>query len=138
MSRSWNHVELLGNLIHDPELRKTTKGTSVCAFRIATNRRWQDGQGKIQEDTAYHQILAWGTLAEQCANLLKKGSSVFVSGRISYREYTKDDEKRQVTEIVIENMILLDKKTTSTPAVDSPTHTAPAQTTEEVSDEIPF
>lgn len=139
MSRSWNHIELIGNLTHDPELRKTTKGTSVCGFRMATNRRWQDAQGAIQEETAYHRIIAWSTLGEQCAQLLKKGSHVFVSGRLSYREYTKDDEKRMVTEIVIDDMIMLDKRNTpATPDAALPHHTAPEPAPEDVEEEFPF
>jgi single-strand DNA-binding protein len=118
----------MGNLTHDPELRKTTKGTSVCGFRLATNRRWQDTQGTLQEDTAYHRIIAWGHLGEHCAKLLKKGSPVFVSGRLNYREYDKDDEKRTVAEIVIDEMIVLDKRATPSP-------TPPADA---LADEIPF
>src|SRR5690242_4656805 len=98
MTRNWNHIQLIGNLTHDPELRTTAKGTPICGFRMATNRRFKDAQGTTQEDTAYHRIIAWGVLGDQCATLLKKGSPVFVAGRLSYREYTKDDEKREVAE----------------------------------------
>lgn len=106
-SRSWNHVELLGNLTRDPELRYTPSGTAVCTFGLATNRTYvSDGERK--EDVDFHQIVAWAKLAELCNQLLKKGSKVFVSGRLQYREWdTPEGQKRRVAEIVIEDMITL-------------------------------
>ncbi len=112
MARSYNRIELIGNLTHDPELRKTPKGTSVCSFRLATDRTWRDEQGERQEESAFHRIVAWKTLAEQCAKYLRKGRKVFVAGRLAYRTYKNkiDGTEYPLAEIVIEDMLLLDDK----------------------------
>lgn len=106
-SRSWNKIELLGNLASDPELRYTSQGTAVCTFTVATNRTFvSDGEKKEEAD--FHRIVAWGKLAELCQQLLKKGVRVFVAGRLQNREWEGNDgQKRRTTEIVIEDMILL-------------------------------
>ncbi len=110
MARTYNRIELIGNLTHDPELRQTSKGTAVCSFRVATDRSWKDETGKRQEESAYHRIVAWKTLAEQCAKYLRKGRKVFVAGRLSYRTYNNkvDGTEYPVAEIVIDDMLLLD------------------------------
>jgi single-strand DNA-binding protein len=108
-SRSLNLVQLIGNLTRDPELRYTPNGTAVCTIGIATNRTWttQDG-GEKQEDTQYHRIVTWSKLAEICGKLLKKGSKVYVQGRLQTRKWqTKDGAERETTEIVADNVILL-------------------------------
>lgn len=112
MARSYNRIELIGNLTHDPELRMTPKGTSVCSFRLATDRTWKDENGDRQEESAYHRIIAWKTLAEQCAKFLRKGRKVFVVGRLAYRTYKNkvDGTEYPVAEIVIDEMLLLDDK----------------------------
>ncbi|MGZ6392256.1 MAG: single-stranded DNA-binding protein [Ktedonobacterales bacterium] len=112
MARSYNRIELIGNLTHDPELRKTPKGTSVCSFRLATDRTWRDEHGERQEESAFHRIVAWKTLAEQCAKYLRKGRKVFVAGRLAYRTYKNkvDGTEYPLAEIVIEDMLLLDDK----------------------------
>lgn len=106
-SRSWNKIELLGNLASDPELRYTSQGTAVCTFTVATNRTFvSDGEKKEEAD--FHRIVAWGKLAELCQQLLKKGVRVFVAGRLQNRDWEGNDgQKRRTTEIVIEDMILL-------------------------------
>lgn len=109
-SRSWNRVELIGNLTRDPELRYTPNGAAVCTFGIATNRTYlQDGERK--EEVDFHKLVAWNKLAELCNQLLKKGNRAFVSGRLQTRSWEgQDGQSRQVTEIVIEDMILLTPK----------------------------
>lgn len=109
-SRSLNKVLLIGNLTRDPELRFTPQGTAVCTFGLATNRSWTTGEGgEKNEQTEFHRVVAWSKLAEICGQLLKKGRKVFVEGRLQTREWTtQEGQKRQVTEIVMENMILLD------------------------------
>lgn len=109
-SRSWNRVELIGNLTRDPELRYTPSGAAVATFSIATNRTFiSDGERKEEAD--FHRIVCWNKLAELCSQLLKKGSRVFVSGRLQNRSWEgQDGAQRQVTEIVIEDMILLTSK----------------------------
>jgi single-strand DNA-binding protein len=112
MSRSLNRVMLIGNLGKDPELRYTTSGVAVATFSIATNESWKDQDGNQQERTEWHNIVAWKKLAEICAEWLKKGKKVYIEGRIQTRSY--DDKntgaKKYITEIVAENMIMLDSK----------------------------
>lgn len=110
-SRSLNKVLLIGNLTRDPELRYTPQGTAVCTIGLATNRSWTTGGegGEKNEQVEFHRLVAWSKLAEICGQLLKKGRKVFVEGRLQTREWTtQDGQKRQTTEIVMENMILLD------------------------------
>ncbi len=109
-SRSWNRVELIGNLTRDPELRYTPSGAAVATFTIATNRSYiSDGERKEEAD--FHRIVAWNKLAELCSQLLKKGTRVFVSGRLQNRSWEgQDGQTRQVTETVIEDMIVLTPK----------------------------
>ncbi len=105
-ARSLNKVILIGNLTRDPELRYTPSGTPVASFGIATNREWVDGAGQRQEETEFHNIVAWSKLAEICSQLLFKGRKVYVEGRLSTRTWTgQDNQERRTTEIVIEEMI---------------------------------
>ncbi|MDD2823380.1 MAG: single-stranded DNA-binding protein [Candidatus Daviesbacteria bacterium] len=109
-SRSWNKVELIGNLTRDPELRYTPSGTAVATIGIATNRTFTS-EGEKKEEVDFHKVIAWGKLAELCNQLMKKGSRVFVSGRLQYREWTgQDGNKRRDAEIVLEDMILITPK----------------------------
>lgn len=109
-SRSWNRVELIGNLTRDPELRYTPNGAAVCTFGIATNRTYVS-EGERKEEVDFHRLVAWNKLAELCNQLLKKGNKVFVSGRLQTRSWeAADGQQRQTTEIVIEDMILLTPK----------------------------
>ena len=102
MAASVNKVILIGNLGRDPETRFTNSGSSVTNFSIATKESFADKSGTRQERTDWHNIIVWGKQGETCAQYLKKGSSVYVEGRISYREYEAKDGsgKRKVTEIV--------------------------------------
>lgn len=112
-SRSWNKAELIGNLTRDPELRYTPSGAAVCTFSIATNRSYvTDGERK--EEVDFHRIVSWNKLAELCSQLLKKGNRVFISGRLQNRSWEgQDGNQRQVTEIVIDDMIILTAKGSS-------------------------
>lgn len=111
MARSLNRVQLIGNLTRDPELRYTPQGTAVCTFGLATNRSWTTDGGEKKEDTEFHRIVSWNKLAELCSQLLTKGRKVYVEGRISSRSWTgQDGAQRNTTEIVIEDMIILDSK----------------------------
>lgn len=109
-SRSWNRVELIGNLTRDPELRYIPSGTAVCTIGLATNRVYTS-DGEKKEEVDFHKIIAWGKLAELCNQLMKKGSRVFISGRLQYREWVgQDGNKRRDAEIVLEDMILITPK----------------------------
>lgn len=110
-SRSLNKVILIGNLTRDPELRYTPAGTGVCTFGLATNRNWTTQTGEAKEDTEFHRIVAWNKLGELCAQLLAKGRKVYVEGRLSTHSWTaQDGTQRTTTEVVIEDMIILDSK----------------------------
>ncbi len=110
-ARSLNKVQLIGNLTRDPELRYTPSGTAVCTFGVATNRSWTTQSGEVKEDTEFHRIVSWNKLAELCSQLLAKGRKVYVEGRLSTRSWTaQDNTQRTTTEIVIEDMIILDSK----------------------------
>ncbi|MCH8049545.1 single-stranded DNA-binding protein [Patescibacteria group bacterium] len=110
MAASLNRAMIIGNLTRDPELRQTTSGQSVCSFSIATNRRWTNASGERQESTEYHNIVAWGRLAEICSEYLSKGRKVYIDGRLQTRDWEgKDGVRRYRTEIVADNMIMLDR-----------------------------
>lgn len=109
--RSLNRVQLIGNLTRDPELRYTPQGTAVCSFGLATNRSWTTDTGEKREETEFHRIVSWNKLAELCSQLCTKGRKVYVEGRLSTRTWTgQDGNQRTTTEIVIDDMILLDSK----------------------------
>lgn len=108
-TRSLNKVQLIGNLTRDPELKYTPSGTGVCTFGLATNREWTDSSGQKQEGAEFHRVVAWGKLGEICSQLLTKGRKTYVEGRLQTRAWkSQDGADRQVTEVVIEEMILLD------------------------------
>jgi single-strand DNA-binding protein len=110
-TRSLNKVMLIGNLTRDPELRYTPQGTAVCTMGLATNRTWVTDNGDKKEETEFHRIVAWNKLAELCSQLLFKGRRVYVEGRLQTRQWTgSDGNQRQATEIVIEDMLVLDSK----------------------------
>lgn len=111
MARSLNRVQLIGNLTRDPELRYTPSGTAVCSFGIATNRSWNTDTGDKKEETEFHRIVAWNKLAELCSQFLVKGRKVYVEGRLANRSWTTPDgQQRSSTEVVIDDMILLDTR----------------------------
>ncbi len=107
---------LIGNLTREPEMRKTTGGQSVTSFSMATNRAYTDKAGNKKEEADFHNVVAWGRLAEICAQYLTKGKKVYVDGRIQTRDWEgQDGVKKYRTEIVIENMIMLGGATGSAP-----------------------
>lgn len=106
-----NKAMLIGNVTRDPEMRNTPSGQSVASFSVATNFVWTDQSGQQQKKTEFHNIIAWRKLAEVCAKYLHKGSKVFVEGRLQTTDWTgQDGVKRYRTEIILENMIMLDSK----------------------------
>ena len=111
MARSLNRVQLIGNLTRDPELRYTPNGNAVCSFGIATNRSWTTEAGEKREEVDFHNIIAWNKLGELCSQFLVKGRKVYVEGRLSTRSWTgQDGQQKTRTEVVIDDMILLDSK----------------------------
>lgn len=110
-SRSLNKVTLIGNLTRDPELRYTPTGAAVCTLGVATNRTWVTDAGEKKEETEFHRVVAWNKLAELCSQLLSKGRKVYVEGRLRTSAWqAQDGSQRTSTEIVIEDMIVLDSK----------------------------
>ena len=101
---------LIGNVVRDPEVRTTPTGQNVASFSIATNFVWTDANGQKQEKAEFHNIVAWRRLAEIVGQYVKKGSKIYVEGRLQTRSW--DDQnavKRYRTEIIADNMIMLDR-----------------------------
>jgi single-strand DNA-binding protein len=140
MARSLNKVLLIGNLGKDPELRYTPGGVPVASFTIATNESWKDQEGNAQERTEWHNIVAWRKLAEICGEYLKKGKKVYVEGRIQTRSF--DDKntgaKRYVTEIVADNLIMLDSGGTPRGEAFAPQSAEPQQPGKSSDEDLPF
>ena len=162
---SVNKVILIGNLGRDPEVRYMPNGEAVCNFSIATSESWNDRQsGQRQERTEWHNITMYRRLAEIAGQYLKKGSQVYIEGRIQSRKYTgKDGIERTAYEIVANEMKMLGSKnsggqqganydggyapqqyadsrpaeTQSAPRRQNPP-SAPAQPVEDIDDDIPF
>ena len=108
---SLNKVMLIGNLTRDPEMRYTPSGAAVCTFGIATNRYYTASDGEKKEETEFIKIVSWNKLAELCSQLLTKGRKVYVEGRLQTRSWeTRDGQSRQTTEVVIDDMRILDSR----------------------------
>ena len=106
-----NKAMIIGNLTRDPESRTTPSGQAVCNFGVATNLIWTDANGDKQERAEFHNVVAWRKLAEICSQYLKKGSKIYIEGRLQTRDWEgQDGVKRYRTEIVADNMIMLDSK----------------------------
>lgn len=112
MAGTVNKVILIGRLGKDPEIRSTPSGTSVAKFSIATDDRWTDKSGEKQERTEWHNIVAWGKLAEICGQYLRKGKLVYIDGSIRTESWDDKEsgQKRYKTTIVADNMQMLDRK----------------------------
>jgi single-strand DNA-binding protein len=102
---------LIGNLTRDPELRYTPTGSAVCTIGLATNRTWTTESGEKKDEVEYHRVVAWAKLAELCSQLLTKGRKIYVEGRLRTNQWTgQDGAQRNTTEIVMEDMMILDPK----------------------------
>jgi single-strand DNA-binding protein len=138
MSKSLNKVQLIGNLGRDPELKYTSAGVAVATFSIATSDSWKDQEGNTQERTEWHNIVAWRKLAEICGEWLKKGKRVYIEGKLQTRTYEKDGVKKYMTEIVADQLIMLDggggQRSTNGGGTEAPAaDAAPAK-----EDDLPF
>jgi len=123
-----NKAMIIGNLTRDPEVRTTPNGTSVTSYGVATNFIWTDASGNRQEKAEFHNVVAWRKLAEICGQYLHKGSKVYIEGRLQTRSW--DDQtgsKRYITEIVADNMIMLDSKSASKGESGASTPPPPAE-----------
>ncbi|MEM7404127.1 MAG: single-stranded DNA-binding protein [Pseudomonadota bacterium] len=112
MARGINKVILVGNLGADPETRYTPSNTAVTNLRIATSDSWRDRQtGEQQERTEWHRVVCWNRLAEIAAEYLRKGSKVYIEGRLQTRKWQgQDGQDRYTTEIVANEMQMLDSR----------------------------
>jgi single-strand DNA-binding protein len=112
MAGTVNRVILVGRLGKDPEIRSTPNGTSVTKFSLATDEKFTDRSGEKQERTEWHNIVAWGKLGEICGQYLKKGKLVYIEGSIRTDSWDDKEtgQKRYRTEIVAQNMKMLDRK----------------------------
>ena len=101
-----NHVSITGNLTKDPELRFTPNGQAIANFGVAVNRKWQNKQtNEWEEATSFFDVVCWGTLGENCAQSLSRGSRVLVSGRLDQRTWeSQDGDKRSKIEIVADEV----------------------------------
>ena len=105
-----NRAMIIGNTTRDPEMRTTATGQAMATFGIATNRVYMDKNGQRQEEVEFHDIIAWGKLGEICGQYIRKGKKIYLDGRLNTRSW--DDPagfKRYKTQIIAENMILLDR-----------------------------
>lgn len=143
-----NRATIIGNATRDPELRTTPNGKSVASFAVATNRRYTDASGEQREEVQFHEIVAWGKLAEIVSQYIQKGSKVYAEGRIQTRHWEgQDGNKRERTEIIAENIINLSPRTggsSYTPPQDkskddqekTPKDEGKTKKSEEIEDEI--
>jgi single-strand DNA-binding protein len=124
MAGSINKVILVGNLGKDPESRQTQSGHTLTRFGLATSERWSNREGERQERTTWHNVKAWGKLGEICASYLRKGSKVYVEGKLQTRE---DDQGRKFTDIVADEIVFLEAKGGSSPSTSSNSSPSPKQ-----------
>ena len=111
MAKDLNKAMIIGNLTRDPEMRTTPNGQQVANFGVATNRQWKNQQGETQEQAEFHNIVVWGKLAEICNQYLAKGRRAYFEGRLQTDTWeAQDGSKRSKTQIVADDMILLDSR----------------------------
>lgn len=116
-----NKAMIIGNLTRDPESRTTPSGQNVCSFGVATNLIWTDANGEKQTKAEFHNVVAWRKLADICGQYLKKGNKVYIEGRLQTRDWEgQDGVKRYRTEIVADNMIMLDTKGSKSDSSNQP------------------
>lgn len=117
--RSVNKVILVGNLTRDPEIKQTTNGQAIASFGLATNREWITRDGQKQISAEFHELVAWAKLAEICERFLRRGKLVYVEGYLKTRRFDlPDGSKKYRTEVVVEDLIMLDKKAQESAMMD--------------------
>lgn len=137
-ARSLNKVQIIGNLTRDPELKYTAKGTPLCTFGVATNRVYTPTDAtESVEETEFHNVIAWGKLAELCSQLLHKGWKTFVEGRLNTRSWQDAESGKTMyrTEIVAYDMIVLGAPRSARMGVAGSAAGVAAQGTNEVAKE---
>lgn len=125
--RTLNKVQLIGRLGKDPEVQKFEGDNMVVRFPLATNENYKDKMGNPVETTDWHNIVAWNKLGQIAENYIRKGSIIYLEGKIRNRSYDdKDGNKRYVTEIVADNIIMLDKKEEGADGIKSSSYQTPS------------
>ena len=110
MSRSVNRVILVGNAGSDPDVRETGNGKTVAHLSLATNRAWRDGHGEEKSETSWHRLTFWNGAAQTIEKFVRKGSRLYVEGRIQYGSYDRDGQMVPTCDIVVEEFVFLDGK----------------------------
>lgn len=111
MAGSLNKVMIIGNVGRDPEMRYTPNGTPVTSFSVAAGRRWVSSEGEQREETEWFHVVTWSKLAEIASRFVTKGSKVYIEGRLQTRSWEgSDGQKRYRTEVIAQNMLLLDSR----------------------------
>jgi single-strand DNA-binding protein len=106
-----NNVKLIGRLGQDPEIKVLEKGNKLASFSLATSDRYKDKEGKMKDQTEWHNIVAWGNLAERCEKYLKKGKEVLIDGKLTHRSWEdKNGVKHQTSEVVMNDMLFIGAK----------------------------
>jgi single-strand DNA-binding protein len=137
-----NKVMLIGRLTRDPEIRTTPNGKNVASFSVATGYTWTDQSGQKKEQTEFHNVIAWGKLADIIGQYMKKGRQVYIEGRLQTSSWDDktDGKKRYKTEIVADNMIMLGSKPegqASSSASNYPMPSTPSRRTDMSASEQP-
>ena len=136
---SLNRVMLIGRLGADPELRMTPNGAAVTNFNLATNEAYKDKEGQQVETTDWHRIVTWNRLAEFANNYLKKGSLVYVEGRLKTRSYDdKEGVKKYITEVVVNEITMLGGKSSSSDSPSAEPAMEVAGSDNSTGDDLPF
>lgn len=130
-----NKVMLIGNLGADPEIRYQPSGDSIASLRLATTRKWKDKNGEKKEETEWHRVTLFGALAKVAGEYTKKGSKLYIEGRIKTDKWQKDGQDMYTTGIVGESLQMLDSR----PEASQQRDAAPqSQASSDYSDDIPF
>jgi single-strand DNA-binding protein len=145
-----NKVQIIGRLTRDPEVRTTPNGAQVASFSVATSFNWTDQSGQKKEQTEFHNVVAWRKLAEIIGQYVKKGSQIYIEGRLQTRSWDdqKTGTKKYRTEIVADSMIMLgragagsaasSKSESATIEIDQPEPTASLPDIQIDNSDIPF
>lgn len=136
MARGLNKVMIIGHLGRDPEMRFTSSGRPVACFSVATTRGWTNTEGERQEETEWFHVVTWGGLAELCKKRLRKGSQVYVEGRLQTRNWEGPEGERYFrTELVAQELIFLGSYDSSS---DEEDEDALFEEDEEIENATPF
>lgn len=139
MAKDLNKVLLIGRLGQDPELKYTQSGVAVTKFSVATGMTWKDQDGNPQERTEWHNVVALRRLAEICAEYLKRGSKVYLEGKLNTSSWEDENKKKHYkTEVVLDDMIMLDGKPPGSNSMGTTQAQTSAEPTPAGGEDLPF